>query len=314
MIIVPTRVCNTDKCWYCWVLKKDFENIYFKNLNILDFKNKLELLTEKTNDNEIRFFWWEPFLKFEIIKEIISWLDNDKYNYTINTNLSLIKDDYLVFLKKYNIKLIISCNWDLYSHCLTRSLEKEKTILLYQNIEKIIKYWIRYQINIVTTPKIVDRLRKNLHFINRRLWWKIFNLLPVNYNWWTNEWLLEFKNQLSEIEKDIKNWDLNIHFINKDVNNKVSLFNSEIIIDSDWKIYPNMVIIEKFFEVEKKKIQITDFNKTYTEIQKNINNYDTETQIIYENYINKVLNKKFEDIIENDNESSEIFSDFLSKI
>ena len=64
MIIVPTRVCNTDKCGYCWVLKKDFENKYFENLDINDFSKKLKILTEKSQDFDIRFFWWEPESSF----------------------------------------------------------------------------------------------------------------------------------------------------------------------------------------------------------------------------------------------------------
>lgn len=314
MIIVPTRICNTDKCSYCWVLKKDFENKYFKNLNINDFKEKIKLLSRKTWDYNLRFFWWEPFLKFPTIKEIIKILNKEKYNFTINTNLSLIKEEYIPFLKENNIKLIISCNWDLYSHCLTRNLEKDKTIILYENIKKIVKYWIDYQINIVTTPKIVDRLHKNFNFIYNKLWWKIFNLLPVNYNWWTNKWLEIFKEQLELIEKDIKLNKLKINFINKEISNEVSLFNSEIVIDSDWKVYPSMVILETFFEKEKEKIQITDFNKNITEITSDLKYYEKDNHKIYDNFINKVLNKKFEDIIENDNRSSEIFSDFLKKI
>lgn len=314
MIIVPTRICNTDKCWYCWVLKKDFENKYFKNFNVNNFKEKIELLSQKTWDYNLRFFWWEPFLKFPIIKNIITNLDKNKYNFIINTNLSLIKKEYLEFLKENNIKLIISCNWDLYSHCLTRNLEKDKTIILYQNIKKIVDYQIDYQINIVTTPKIVNRLHKNFTFIYNKLWWKVFNLLPVNYNWWTDEWLIEFEKQLKLIETDIKSNKLKIDFINKNVDNDVSLFNSEVVIDSDWKVYPSMVILETFFEKEKEKIQISDFNKTLVEINKDLEYYEKDNHKIYDNFINKVLNKKFEDIIENDNRSSQIFSEFLKEI
>jgi len=314
MILVPTRICNTNKCSYCWVFKNDFEDLFFSEKNIENIENKIEIIAEKTNDYNIRFFWWEPFLKFWIIKKIIEKLDKKKYNFIINTNLSLIKDEYLKFLKENDIKLIISCNWDLYSHSTTRNLESDKILLLYENIKKVIDFWIYYQINIVTTPKIVDRLYKNFYFIYNNLWGKIFNLLPVNYNWWDLKWLKEFENQLDKLKSDINNKKLYIKFINKDVNNNVWLFNSEIVIDSNWKVYPSMVILESFFNEEKTKIQISDFYKEIKDIKDDFLFYENENQKIYEKYINKILNKRFEDIIENDKESSRIFSNFLNQI
>ncbi|MBT3726289.1 hypothetical protein HOG21_00895 [bacterium] len=51
-------------------------------------------------------------MKFKIIKNIINSLKakNSKFNYIINTNLSLLKNEHLDFLKNNNTKLIISCN------------------------------------------------------------------------------------------------------------------------------------------------------------------------------------------------------------
>lgn len=317
MIIIPTRVCNTDKCSYCWILKKDFNKIFFnENIDLLDFKKKIKLIAKKNNDYELRFFWWEPFLKFKIIKKIITSLQNEKQNYKfiINTNLSLIKNEYLDFLFQNNVKLIISCNWDIFSHFTTRKLEINKIIILYKNIKQIIEKKINYQINIVTTPEIVDRLNKNITFIHEKLWWEIFNLLPVNYNWWDKKSLTEFEKQLDIIEERIKNKKLKITFINKDVQNNVWLFNSEITIDSDWRVYPSMVILEYFFEKEKEKINISDFNKNIEDFSNDFIFYEKENNIIYEKYINKILNKKFESIIDNDVESSRIFSNFLKKI
>ena len=319
MIIVPTRVCNTDSCWYCGVLKKDFSVKYFQDFDVNDFYSKLKVLANTSWDHTLRFFWWEPFLKFGVIKKIISspLLRKERargWSFVINTNLSLIKDEYLEFLKQYNVKLIISCNGDLYSHSTTRNIDKQKVYTLYDNIKKVIQNNIPYQINIVTTPDIVGRLHKNFTFIYSKLWWKIFNLLPVNYNGWTQEWLEELKRQFLLIEKDIKLGKLPITFINKDVNNEVSLFNSEIVIDSDGKVYPSMVILEKFFEKEKNKIVLSDCNKSSAHFKEDIDYYEEDNHKIYDSYINKVLHKKFENIIENDNMSSKLFHDFLNRI
>lgn len=314
MIIIPTRVCNTNKCSYCWILKKDFEHNFFNNYQNYDFEEKIKLCCEKNQDYEIRFFWWEPFIKIDIIKQIIIKLNNNKYRFVINTNLSLLNEEDILFLKKFNVKIITSCNWYLSSHIITRNSNKKNTILLYKNIKKIIQEWLICQINIVTTPKSVNKLSENIFFINKILWWKLINLLPVNYTWWDNEAILEFKKQLNIIEKDIKSKKLNIDLINKKINNNIALFNSELVIDSDWKLYPSMVILEKFFDKYKNKILISDFTKDIITFKNELNNYNLTDNEIYELYINKIINNSFSKILENDKQISKIFSDFLMQI
>lgn len=320
MIIVPTRVCNTDSCNYCGVLKKDTSYNYFHdNFNRKAFIQRLLYISKKTQDNELRLFWWEPFLNFPLIQQIIEALERQdikEITITINTNLSLFTTEHLSFLKKHDIKIIMSCNWDLYSHCLTRWVNSQQATKLYTDMKTIVNAWIRYQINVVSTPEIVSRLHKNFCFIREKTNWKIFNFLPVNYNGWNTKSLEILEAQLYKIQTDINNnwvlWD--ISFINKTVNNSVSLFNSEIVIDSDGKIYPNMVILETFFEKEKSNIEISNITKSIEEIKKDFSYYDTESQKIYEQYINTVLKKKFWDILENDEKSSIIFHNFLEKI
>jgi hypothetical protein len=56
MILVPTRVCNTNKCSYCNVYKKDFDYKYFDNIDYENFCDKIIFLSEKFDDYNIRFF------------------------------------------------------------------------------------------------------------------------------------------------------------------------------------------------------------------------------------------------------------------
>jgi len=316
MIIVPTRVCNTNKCNYCNVYKKDFDYLFFDEINYVDFCDKIVFLSEKNWDNNIRFFWWEPFLKFEIIKNIINELSkkNKKFNFVINTNLSLIRDEYLDYIKENNIKLIISCNWNIKSHTTTRLCDIKSTILLYKNIKQVINHNINYQINILTTPDTVEELYKNFIFLNKKIWINNFNLLPVNYKGWNEFSINIFRQELELIKKDIINKKLNIDFINKNINNNVNLFNSEIVIDSDWNIYPNMVIMEDFFQKYKNKILISNINKKLEDIKNDFDIVDNSSYQIYEIFINKIINNKFDTIIKNDNIVSEIFWDFLKQI
>lgn len=318
MIIVPTRVCNTNKCNYCGVYKKDFDKLFFSDFGLSDFFDKISLISEKTNDYELRFFWWEPFIKFDIIEKIISYF-NEKtkdYNFTINTNLSLINEKQIKFIKENNIKLIISCNWDVETHSKTRWISKLETFKLYENIKKITKNHINHQINIVVNSENAKILAENILFIENDLWVKNINLLPVNYNknWWNENWLRDLEYSFEKIYNNLKSNKSKIHFINKGISNDVALFNSEIVIDSDWKIYPSMVILEAFFLDEKDKILISDLDKSIDKIVDDFENYSNENNKIYSFFINKVLKSKFPVIMENDNKASSLFHTFLEKI
>ena len=316
MIIVPTRVCNTDNCNYCWVYKKDFHEKYFNSFDIEDFYEKIKILSLKSNDYELRFYWWEPMIRFDIIKKIVNYIKekDSKFKFTINTNLTLLDEEKIDFVNENNIKLIISCNWKLKNHSETRWISIKETIELYKNIKKITSNNIKNQINIVVNNENSKDLVENLEFIEKYLWWKNINLLPVNYNWWNEKWLKEFEISLNNLENKIKNKETNIIFINKEINNKVPLFNNEFVIDSDWKVYPNMVILESFFNYEKEKILITNISKNIEIFKSDVNFFDNENNILFNNFINNFLKKTFTNIIENDFKSSEIFHNFLMKI
>ena len=313
MIIIPTRVCNTSKCNYCGVYKNDFNLKYFLNLDLKDFKKKIEFLYKKLNNNNLRFFGWEPFLKFDFIKKIIEACWN-KYNYIINTNLSLLNSNNLEFVKNNNVSLIVSCNWKINDHILTRGVSIEETKLLFKNIKTITKNNINLQVNLVTTNETVNNLKDNICFIVNELWVKLINLLPVYFTWWQEDKIIIFEKQLELLRKNILNWELKFTFLNKNINNSVQLFNSEFLIDSDWKIYPSMVVMEDFFKTKRKKIEVSDMNKTLLSIKEDFKYYDNTDHNIYSAFINKVLDTSFTKIKVNDYKISKIFWDFLNNI
>lgn len=316
MIIVPTRLCNTNSCTYCSVYKKDFDKRYFKDIDLEDFYKKIIILSGKSNDYEIRFFWWEPFLEFDTIKKIILFIkwQTDTYHFVINTNLTLLDEKKLQFIKENNVKLIISCNGKITSHKDSRGISIKSTLDLYKNIRNITKNNISHQINIVVDSNNAKNLKENLFFIQNYLEAKNINLLPVNFNVWSNNGLEDLKKSFDEIIWEYKKWALSLHFINKEVQNEVLLFNSEIVIDSDWKAYPSMVILESFFQEVKMKILLTDLWKKYEEVTIDLENYFKDNSKIYSLFINKFLEKKFKDTIANDYISSELFHDFLIHI
>ncbi|USN59017.1 MAG: hypothetical protein H6767_02830 [Candidatus Peribacteria bacterium] len=214
------------------------------------------------------------------------------------------------------MKLIISCNGDLYSHCQTRGVVKEVTLKLYENIQRIISAGIAYQINIVSTPDVVARLHKNFVFLHEKLGGKVFNFLPVNYNGWDDASLAILESELEQVWQDMQRGGKlqDIQFINGEVDNRVALFNAELVVDSDGRVYPSMVILEKFFLEEKENICIADMREDIEAFESKLSAFDTENFSVYDAYINKVLQKKFASIQQNDYRSSEIFHEFLERI
>lgn len=225
MILVPTRKCNTDTCGYCGVLKTDSGDLYFQDADETEVYDRLLLLAEKTGDFELRFFGGEPLLQFATIQRLITYISNkdttvipllypvlareagiDKkpFTFVINTNLSLLKDDWIQFFLEYDVKLIISCNGDLYSHCQTRGVVKEVTLKLYENIQRIISAGVAYQINIVSTPDVVARLHKNFVFLREKLGGRVFNFLPVNYNGWDEASLSTLESELEKVWQEMQ--------------------------------------------------------------------------------------------------------------
>jgi len=72
--------------------------------------------------------------------------------------------------------------------------------------------------------------------------------------------------------------------------------------------------MEDFFQKYKNKILISNINKKLEDIKNDFDIVDNSSYQIYEIFINKIINNKFDTIIKNDNIVSEIFWDFLKQI
>jgi len=104
-----TTDCNMS-CKYC-MIKNTNEYMTFDlaikwiNYFILNTKNDW-------NKKFIYFFGWEPFKNFNLIKKIINYINLQKLKfpleYVICTNLTILNNEYIFFLKNNNIKLSIS--------------------------------------------------------------------------------------------------------------------------------------------------------------------------------------------------------------
>ncbi len=181
-MIVPTLRCNSN-CSYCQVSSKTEDESEY-NMDEKTARNTVEMIFNSPSPHiKIEFQGGEPLLKFEIVKQIIE--EAEKQNNThkrnlefvVCTNLSLITDKILKYLKNHNVFISTSLDGPKILHNTNRPLRKEENSydLLANNISKVRKYLGKDRIDaLMTTTKnslevfseIIDEyVRLGFHYI-----------------------------------------------------------------------------------------------------------------------------------------------------
>lgn len=286
IILNTTTFCNYN-CSYCDVIKSK-KNISKQNQdNILDFlKNNYE------NINTFKFFWWEPLLAFDVIKNII---DNSiSYlwsNFIIVTNTSILNDEIWDYFKKYFKQIFFSID--------------SENLFDYKKVQNFIdKYDLKDKIyfNLVINPweeKESYNQFKKLY----KLWYKNFNILPIYF---TKTWSKQDLEYLWEIMKNIlnisiKDNSLELYWFQENHWDNSSLINKSFFIDVDWLMYYSDIISNFFWENLKnllflwkiEKIFLKDFfDKDFSKQQKIISNTleNIYNNVIGQKQLNKMIN------------------------
>lgn len=186
--LVISNQCN-KRCKYCDLnFSNNFQTKESIDIFIRFLKNNLE-----NNNFLINFFWWEPLLKFDLIKYFLKNTKNySNINYSIWTNWLLLSEEKYEILKKYNVEIYFSIDTETYNHIF------QKKFLL--NYEKL-------KINFILNPNTIDFS----FYIFEKLtdfWFKNFNIIPV---YLTINWDLESLKKLKkfvDFSKKFKNLNL----------------------------------------------------------------------------------------------------------
>lgn len=227
IVIHTTTFCNY-KCSYCNVIKS-------RKFLSTKVKKGFFIFVERNKDyiERIKFFWWEPLLRQEDIKDIIkhtySFIGN---KYEIVTNTSLINDS-------------IGRLFSRYFETLFFSIDSENTFS-YEKILDFIKYYDlkeRLYFNIVISPwkeKEAFSQFENLY----KLWFRKFNLLPVYFTKpWRKDNLLLLSNMLKQIvDFSLYNTDIDLFGFQKNTWYNTSLVDNAFFIDIDGKIYYSDIV------------------------------------------------------------------------
>lgn len=131
-MIVPTLHCNS-KCLYCQVSSKDSSATNCV-MNFKTAKDIIHLIFQSRSKNiKIEFQGGEPLLQFDLIKKIVSYSTkcskfyHKNLEFVICTNLTLINEDQLKFIKKYPIWISTSLDGPKKIHDKNRPLRNGKS-------------------------------------------------------------------------------------------------------------------------------------------------------------------------------------------
>lgn len=292
-----TTSCNYD-CSYCDVIK-DWKNI--KDLDLELLKNFIKL--NKDNINRFKFFWWEPLLRWNDIKNII---DNTKTylwnKFEIVTNTTLLNDE--IWLYFYN-----------YFEIIFLSIDSENQF----NYEKVFNFINKHNLkdkiyfNLIISPS-KEEIAYEQFFKIYSAWYKNFNILPVYFTKkWSKNNLLNLSKvlkkiiDLSIIDSSIKlywfqsnNW-YNSSLINDSlfIDTTLNIYYSDFVSTFYWKDIKNDLFISKIEPITtisnlilgNKKNILLDFEK------KLINKIDWQKQLhLIMDYFSIYLNKKLDGI------------------
>lgn len=239
-----TSQCNI-RCEYCYVDFKNDKLDFSIAKNIIDF-----FVLKEWQEKTISFFGWEPFLEFDLMKNIVGYAKqkfaekNKKLHFKIATNFLLINQEKLDFLLENNFEIHISFNW---KREINNKMRDNSTDLLLRNFEKYLTNDLKNNVTILFafSNKEIEKLYENIEFIYL-LWFQKIHLEMIfgkKYHW-NKEDFLDLKIAFEKIKKS--------YFYERILFN--SSFEEKNILDIsvDWKCNDNSLEFHNY-EADFKK-------------------------------------------------------------
>jgi len=281
LFIAITEDCNLD-CEYCNVSKSK------NNISLKDAIKSIHYFIKffkKAEGYNIFFIWWEPLIKFNLLKILIFFIKKLEFNLKrefkihLVTNGTLLDRKKLDFFYKYWVQISLSLDsLDInYNYRNFRNSILSSSKNLVPNISLFLEYRDIIRIKMVVVPWEVKKMYENYKNIFN-VWFNFINIQPAHWVFWSKKDINDYKIQYMKIKENIINekgvfsttfkWT---HTSDRKKQKWCAKWKSEIFIDSYWYVY----VCDAFlaYPYEKRRlyshdtIYKNDFNK------KKFNNY-----------------------------------------
>ena len=218
--------CNFD-CKYCYEDDKK-QNLFMDKKtadNLIQFVIS-ESTNKKTSEIQVSFHGGEPLLNFDIIRYIVSKLNNSKdlnnitIHYGMTTNGYLLNDEKIDFINSYIDNVSVSLDGKRQTNDLYRLDKKGQGTynVVVKNAEKLLL--LKPDINVrmtINADTICDLYGNIKHLVE--LGYK--NIIPV-INIWDKKWSEEKLAALNSINKTVEQYALNSKKDNIDISLPIS--------------------------------------------------------------------------------------------
>lgn len=173
-----TDCCN-HRCIHCYNLDSAVENRPMRKVS----DETVLACAQKLIDNQVFgviITGGEPLLKKELTKKVIRLLKGNKTRVSLNSNLTLVDDDFIQFLKEQKVGVLTSCpsgNADSFS----KLVGTDNYAVFETNIRKLVAAGIHFTVNMVVTKGNLHEIRATAEKMHG-LGCKSFAATPMGLN------------------------------------------------------------------------------------------------------------------------------------
>ncbi|SFN35827.1 Anaerobic sulfatase-maturating enzyme [Peptostreptococcus anaerobius] len=268
--ILVTNKCNLS-CKYCYEKTKNEFDLSVDMADKIIYFIKCEIHENNPDKLKIVFHGGEPTLNFDIIKYIISSLEDIKLLkiYEMTSNGFLINTDIIKYIYEKKINLSISLDGREFDNDLNRVDKNGKGTYksVIKNIESLIKMNVNIRCRMTVTKSNILNLVENIsELINKGI--KNF---AIALDFYEDKWNQNDYNSLlfsiKKLKENYKNSDINISIIDESysLSEKSDCLGgiSSFTLDSNGDIYPCL------FALNSKKFKLGNLDEnTLVEIRK----------------------------------------------
>lgn len=183
--------------------------------NNLLVKRQYNWISEEKNYCEVNFFGGEPMLMFDtIIKPLVLYskdIYHDDIQFGMTTNVTLLNEKRIKFLRENNIYLLLSIDGDKETQDYNRPCANKDISsfdLLYPNLSILLQYYPSITFRSTVYHETVDKLFENYLYVES-LGFKQYFFVPDQRHNWSEEEKEIFKEEVNKIYKYRLNQILN---------------------------------------------------------------------------------------------------------